>query len=315
MGNLAVSLAFVFPGQGSQSPGMLHRLGDHPAIARTLDEISEALGADIREFDSAERLQSDVAVQISLLSAGVATAQALSEQDIKPAAVSGLSVGAFAAAVIAGVLSLRDAVHIVKLRAEEMMKLYPEGYGLSAIVGLSEAQVASMVRAVYSDRNPVFVGNINAPQQIVIAGSNAAMEQVLAEARRRGARKTVRLNVSIPSHCPLLQPVAHILGKELGKVHLSQPRSVYVGNISARAMRAKEAIAFDLANNIAHGVRWHDATTVLAELGCQVFLEMPPGHVLSDLARENLSDVKSLPLETGPTAKVLDSARREQGRT
>ena len=195
------------------------------------------------------------------------------------------------------------------------MNLYPEGYGLSAIVGLSEPQVASMVRAAYSARNPVFVGNINAPQQIVIAGSNAAMERVLAEARRRGARKTVRLNVSIPSHCPLLQPVAEILGKELGKVHLSPPRSVYVGNINARAMRAKEPISFDLANNIAHGVRWHDATTVLAELGCHVFLEMPPGHILSDLASENLSDVESFPVETGLIRKVLYTARDEQVRT
>jgi malonate decarboxylase epsilon subunit len=310
-----VSLAFVFPGQGSQAPGMLHHLMDHPAIARTLDEISEALGSEVRQLDTEESLESDVAVQISLLAAGVATARALIEQDITPSAVAGLSVGAFGAAVTSGVLSLRDAVHIVKVRAEQMMKLYPTGYGMSAIVGLTEFQVASIVQGIHSDKNPVFVGNINAPRQIVIAGSNVAMDQVLAEARHRGARKTVRLHVSIPSHCPLLQPVADILCQEFSKVTLGMPRMVYVGNMNARALRGREPIAFDLANNIAHGVRWYDATTVLEELGCHLFLEMPPGHILSDLAEENLPDVNSIPVATNLVPKVLHLARQEEAFT
>ncbi len=310
-----MSVAFIFPGQGSQTPGMLHHLLDHPAVVHTLDEISEALHSDVRNMDSEQCLKSDVSVQIGLLTAGVATARALTEQGVQPTAVAGLSVGAFAAAVIAGVLVLQDAVELVRLRAEQMIKLYPTGFGLSAIVGLSESQVAAIVEDVTSDQAPVFVGNINAPRQIVIAGADAAMDRVLDEARRQGAGKAVRLHVSVPSHCPLLQPVADLLTQRISSLTLSAPGITYVGNVNGRAMYTKEAIASDLANNIAHGVRWYDATVVLQELGCTLFLEMPPGHVLSDLARENLSDVNSVPIDADVLPRALRLARLEEAVT
>jgi malonate decarboxylase epsilon subunit len=289
-----MSVAFLFPGQGSQVPGMLHNLPDHAAVARTLDEVSESLGTNVRELDSAEALQSTVSVQLALFSAGVAVARALFEEGVKPEAVAGLSVGAFAAAVAAGVLKLADGVRLVKERAEDMVKLYPQGYGLAAIVGLTEQQVSTLVEEVYTEQNPVYVGNINAPRQIVIAGSNEAMTKVLEAARKSGARKTVHLNVSEPSHCPLLEPVAAALKKSLQGIHLQQPKMVYVGNVTGRALRSAESISEDLATNIAHGVRWYDATTVLEELGCRWFLEMPPGHVLSELGREAFADVRTL---------------------
>src|ERR1700683_2789572 len=144
-----MSVAFIFPGQGSQSPGMLHRLLDHPAVVRTLDEISAVLHSDARNLESEQALKSDVSVQLALLAAGVATARALMEhmeQHLNPAAVSGLSVGAFAAAVTAGVLSLQNAAELVRLRAEQMMKLYPSGYGLSAIGGVNEFQLTKIVQ-------------------------------------------------------------------------------------------------------------------------------------------------------------------------
>jgi malonate decarboxylase epsilon subunit len=164
---------------------------------------------------------------------------------------------------------------------------------------------------VTSVQDPVFVGNINAPRQIVIAGSNVAMDQVLEEARRQGARKGVRLNVSVPSHCLLLQPVADVLGKRMASVKLTTPRMTYVGNVNARATRTKEIIARDLVNNIAHGVRGHDATTVLKELGCDLFLEMPPGHTLSDLAKENLPGINPLPVEASVLPRVLRLAQMQ----
>src|ERR1700678_3528389 len=310
-----MSVAFIFPGQGSQFPGMLHQLLDHPAVVRTLDEISEDLQSDVRTIDTERGLEFTVDVQIALLAAGVATARALMEQDIEPAAVSGLSVGAFAAAVTAGVLSLRDAVQLVRLRAEQMMKLYPSGYGLSAIVGLNESQVTKIVKAVTSVQDPVFVGNINAPRPIVIAGSNVGMDRALDEALRQRATKAVRLHVSVPSHCPLLQPVADLLEKRMSSVNLTMPRMIYIGNVNARAMRTKEMVARDLVTNVAHGVRWHDATTVLKELGCTLFLEMPPGHTLSDLAEENLPGVKSVPVEASVLSKVLRLAHQEEAST
>ncbi|HEY4422882.1 MAG TPA: acyltransferase domain-containing protein, partial [Pyrinomonadaceae bacterium] len=251
---------------------MLHHLLNHPAVVLTLDEVSDELHSDVRALDTEHSLEFTVPVQIALLAAGVATARALIKQDVEPVAVSGLSVGAFAAAVTAGVLSLRDAVELVRLRAEQMLKLYPKGYGLSAIVGLNESQVTKIVQAVTLIHDPVFVGNINAPRQIVIAGSYAGMDQVLGEALRQGASKAVRLHVSVPSHCLLLQPVADLLRKRVSSMNLTTPQMIYVGNVNARAIRTKEGVASDLVNNIAHGVRWHDATTVLKELGCSLFL-------------------------------------------
>ena len=300
-----MSVAFLFPGQGSQVPGMLHNLPDHPAVARTLDEVSESLHADVRELDSAEALQSTVSVQLALLTSGVALARALFEEGVNPEAVAGLSVGAFAAAVAAGVLSLADGARLVKERAEDMVTLYPRGYGLAAIVGLTENQVSTLVEQTFTDQDPVYVGNINAPRQIVIAGSNGAMDKVLEAARKSGAREAVRLNVSEPSHCPLLQPVADALKRSLGAMHLHEPKTIYIANVTGRALRSAQAVSEDLATNIAHGVRWYDATTVLEELGCRLFLEMPPGHVLSELGREAFADVRTIAIgETSLTYAV-----------
>lgn len=310
-----MSVAFVFPGQGAQYPGMLHDLLDDPAVVGTLDEVSDALRADVRAMDSPEALKSTVAVQVALFSAGVATARAMLEKGVEPTAVAGLSVGAFAAAVVAGVLLLRDGVELVRLRAQEMERLFRSGYGLSAIVGLTESQVTEIVQRETTDQCPVFVGNINAPRQIVIAGANIAMERVLAEARRQGASNTVRLHVSVLSHCPLLQPVAEALATRVAGMSLKSPQATYVGNVSARALRSKERIADDLVHNIVHGVRWHDAATVLKELGCRLFLEMPPGHTLTELVRQNLPGVDSMPVEARTLPRILRLARREQANT
>ena len=289
-----MSIAFLFPGQGSQIPGMLHNLPDDPAIAQTLDEVSEILGKDSRELDSAEALRSTVSVQLALLTSGVAVARFLEKEGVEPGAVAGMSAGAFSAAVACGALNLADAVQLVKQRAEMMVELYPKGYGLAAIIGLNEQQVSKLVQAVHSQQTPVYVANINAPRQIVISGSTEGMDRVLQAALRSGARKAKRLDVSTPSHCPLLEPVADVLEKNLQAMHLRPPEMVYLSNVTGRATRSAEIISKDLASSIAHGVRWYDMTTVLEELGFRLFLEMPPGHVLSVLAKEAFPDVQTL---------------------
>ena len=289
-----MGIAFLFPGQGSQIPGMLHALPDHPAVQRTLDEVSQVLGKRVQDLDSSSALQGSVAVQLALLSAGVATARALVAQGVEPEAVAGLSVGAFAAGVQSGAIELSDAVRLVQHRAEMMVELYPNGYGLSAIIGLTERQVAQLVYEAHTEEAPVYVGNINAPRQIVVAGSNAGMKKVLEAALKVGARKAERLYVSVPSHCPLLEPVAVSLRTMLRTMTVHQPTKVYVGNVTARVLRTSDAIAEDLASNIAHSVRWFDTTAVLEELGCRLFVEMPPGHVLRELARESQPAVRTL---------------------
>jgi malonate decarboxylase epsilon subunit len=289
---------------------MLHNLVSNPAVVETLAEISAVVGSDIRTYDSPEALQSTVSVQLALLAAGVATARALQHNGLEPVAVAGLSVGAFSAAVAAESISLADAVKLVRSRAEQMEQLYPVGYGLAAIVGLSEKQVADLVESASTHEAPVFVGNINAPRQIVIAGSVKGLQRVIEEACSHGARKAELLDVSVPSHCALLQPIAESLRTQLSAMSVSNPKITYIANVSARAVRTAQAVAKDLADNIAHGVRWHDTTTVAQELGGELFLEMPPGHTLRDLAQENIPNISAYSVTNDIFDRVLKLAMR-----
>jgi malonate decarboxylase epsilon subunit len=304
-----MNVAFLFPGQGSQEPEMLHHLIAHRAAEEVLREMSQTLGFDVRVTDSENALMSTISIQLALLASGVATGRVLIQSGVRPTAVVGLSVGAFAAAVVAEAISLADATRLVRSRAEQMEMMYPSGYGLAALIGLNEIQVSGLVKAVSSEAHPVFVGNINAPRQIVIAGSIDGMNEVLSRAVELGARKAELLPVSVPSHCPLLQPIAKSLREQLRSMQIRDPQFVYVSNVKARAIRSAVGIATDLADSIAHGVRWHDATSVAQELGCQLFLEMPPGHALSDLVRENLSEVEAYPVVSGSIDRLLKRAQ------
>jgi malonate decarboxylase epsilon subunit len=304
-GEFAVNAAFLFPGQGSQKPEMLHNLIPHQATEEVLQQMSETLGFDVRSLDSEEALRSTISVQLALLAAGVATGRVLIHRGLLPTTVLGLSIGAFAAAVVAEAISLADATRLVRSRAEQMEMLYSNGYGLAALVGLSETQVRGLVEAVSSEAHPVFVGNVNAPRQVVIAGNVEGMNEVLRRGVVLGARKAELLDVPVPSHCPLMQPIAQSLQEQLRSMQIRDPQFVYVSNVKARAIRSAAGVATDLADNVAHGVRWHDATVVAQELGCQLFLEMPPSHILSDLVRENLLEVEAYPIVSGSIDGLL----------
>jgi malonate decarboxylase epsilon subunit len=303
-------IALLFPGQGSQTPGMLHGLPHHPTIRQTLEEVSAELCYDVRTLDSPEALRSTVPVQLALLTAGVATARALESEDVIPEAVAGLSVGAFGAAVHAGVITLADGVRLVKQRAELMEQQSPEGYGLTAIVGLKEDQVTALIMEAQNPDDPVYLGNVNSADQIVISGSLIGMQKVANAALQAGARKVERLDVAVLSHSPFLQPVAQTLAQTLQNVPLHPSRMVYIGNVKSRALRNPEEIAWDLANNIAHGVRWYESMIVLQELGCTLFIETPPGHVLTNLAKQSVPDAKSIALADTSLTYAAQQARR-----
>jgi len=287
---------------------MLHDLVRHSVVDETLAEISEVLGRDVLTLDSADALRSPVSVQLAIFAAGVSTARALQRSGVRPLAVAGLSIGAFSAAVVAEAIELSEAVRLVRSRAEQMEHLYPTGYGLAAIVGLSEAEVTKLVAVESTSAHPVYVGNINAPRQIVIAGSIEGMKGVLEKALSQGARKAELLDVPVPSHCPLLQPIADSLRVQLEAIPVQDPKVIYIANVTARAVRTAKGVAKDLADNIAHGVRWHEATSVAQELGCELFLQMPPGHTLRDLVEENLSNVKANAITPDNFEKLLHLA-------
>jgi malonate decarboxylase epsilon subunit len=291
-----MSIAFLFPGQGAQHPGMLHALPDHPAVARTIAEVSETLRQNMLDLDTADALRSTVSVQLALLASGVAAARALEEEGVAPLAVAGNPAGAFSAAVVAGALELRDAATLMRERGERMSELYPRGYGMAAIIGLSENQVCDLTRQVQPAQAQVYISGVNAPLQIVIASSDAGVDSVIESARKRGARKAERLDVFAPSHSLLLQPVAEALKKRILTMRLREPKRVYIANVTGRALRSAEAIAQHVAQNIAHPVHWYDAATVREEMDCGLFLEMPPGHTLSRLAYAAFAEVRALAL-------------------
>jgi malonate decarboxylase epsilon subunit len=287
-------VAFLFPGQGTQSEGLLHQLPEHPEVARTIAEASEILGLAVGALDNEKALHSTVGVQIELLVAGVATARALVAEHVLPGAVAGMSVGAFGAAVACGSLSFADALRLVRLRGELMQAAFPSGYGLAAVVGLDEAGVEQLAERVRTEGRPAYVSNINAPLQIVVAGSNAALSEVKALAIQHGARRVDRLHVTAPSHCPLLQPVADRLERVMATLQLRPPTMPYVSNRGGRALRDAVSIREDLATNVAHPVRWYDALEVLRELGATLFIEMAPGHVSTELVGQLLPGVRAV---------------------
>jgi malonate decarboxylase epsilon subunit len=289
-----MTIAFLFPGQGSQSAGLLHHLPQHSEVTRTIHEASAVLGLDLDSLDNAEALRSTAAVQTALLIAGVATARALMAEHVHPAAVAGMSIGAFGAAVACGTLSFADALPLVRLRGELMETAFPSGHGLAAIEGLNEAQVEGIVERIGTAASPAYVSNINAPRQIVVAGSDPALDAVIAQARQQGACRANRLAVSVPSHCPLLQPVADRLVQAMARLTPRPPSLPYVSNRGGRALYDAEAICRDLATSVAHPVRWYDALEVLRELGAKVFIEMAPGHVSTHLVADLLPGVSAV---------------------
>ena len=288
-------LALLYPGQGAQSAGFLHRLPDHPAVASTIDEASDALSLDVMALDSSDALRSSIAVQITLVVAGVATARRLLEAGIEAQLHAGLSVGAYAAAVGSGSIEFADALRMVKTRAELMERAYPCGYGLSAIEGLTEAQVEALIdmNASVPDRR-VYVANVNAPRQIVVAGSDAALDAFNERASATGAHRAKRLAVSVPSHCELLQEASDTLAGYAAGITFSRPKHIYIGNRRARALHNGADIRDDLATNMRYTVRWFDALTTMIERGATVLVEAPPGHVLTDIARAAYPDVAAL---------------------
>jgi malonate decarboxylase epsilon subunit len=292
-----MTVAFLFPGQGAQGEGLLHRLPQHPEVTRTIEAASGVLGRDVIALDSAEALRSTDAVQLALLIAGIAVARALMAEGVRPATVAGMSVGAFGAAVACGTLSLADALPIVRLRGEWMQAAFPGGYGLAAVEGLDEDHVERIADQTRTAGLAVYVSNINAPRQVVVAGSDAGLAAAVARARRDGARRAERLAVSVPSHCPLLRPVADRLGQALAGLALRPPSVPYVSNRGGRALYDAEAIRQDLATSVAHPVRWYDALEVLRELGTSLFLEMPPGHVSTRLVGELFPDARAVSIE------------------
>ncbi|MFT0520125.1 malonate decarboxylase subunit epsilon [Pseudomonas faucium] len=301
-----MSSLFAFPGQGAQQAGMLHRLPE--GSAALLEEASDALQQQVLALDTAQALQTTQAVQLCLLLAGVAWARWLMQRSPAPDYVAGLSIGAYPAAVAAGALAFADAVRLVALRGKLMHCAYSQGYGMTALSGLDQARVEHLLAEVGGE---VYLANLNSDNQFVIAGSDSAMAAVAARARRLGQGVARRLAVSVPSHCALLDGPAAELAAAFAQVQLRRPRITYLSGSSARPIHDPQRLRDDLAGNMARQVDWRATLRNAYERGVRLHLEMPPGSVLSGLARPVFEQGRVVAVE-GTRADTVDALLRQE---
>ena len=304
--------AFLFPGQGSQSVGMLDVWGDHAAVRDTLIEASDALGEDVAKLireGPKEALELTTNTQPVMLAAAIACYRAwLAEGGAEPAAVAGHSLGEYSALVAAGALTLADALPLVRFRAQAMQQAVPVGVGaMAAILGLEAAAVVdgcAQARAVTGE--VVEAANFNDPKQTVIAGTKAGVDKACELLKAAGAKRALPLAVSAPFHSSLMKPAADALRGRLAEARLVAPRIALVNNIDAVVQTDPDAIRDALFRQAFGPVRWVEVVQALRARGMKHIVECGPGRVLSKI-------VARIEPEVGTTC-VLDPASLGQAK-
>lgn len=284
-----MKFALVFPGQGSQSLGMMAQYGDTAIVRATFDEASTALGCDLWQLVSegpAEALNQTVNTQPLMLTAGIAVYRLwLENGGPQPALMAGHSLGEYSALVAAGVLPLKDAVPLVELRARAMQDAVPAGAGaMAAILGL-DAKAVIAACAESAQGQVVQAVNFNEPKQTVIAGHKAAVERAAEAAKAKGAKRALMLPVSAPFHCSLMLPAAEKLQIRLADVHFSVPQIPVVNNVDVAQLSDPEAIKNALVRQAAAPVRWVETMQAMQAAGVTHVIECGPGKVLSGLVK------------------------------
>jgi [acyl-carrier-protein] S-malonyltransferase len=299
-------LAFLFPGQASQYPGMGRELAANHAAARSVfEEADRALGFSISDLcfnGSEEALKLTANTQPAILTVSVATYQVLAENGVEPAFVAGHSLGEFSALVAAGGLEFSDAVRLVRRRGEYMQSAVPEGVGaMAAILGLAPAQVAGICRQA-ADGQVVAPANLNSPEQTVISGHAEAVKRAVELASAGGAKRAVMLPVSAPFHSSLMKPAAERLEVDLRATTFHTLRVPLVNNADAELTTSGDEAREALVRQVTLPVRWEESVRELIDQGVNTFVEVGPGRVLTGLLRQidrsihvfNVEDEKSL---------------------
>ncbi|AGA86237.1 ACP S-malonyltransferase [Stutzerimonas stutzeri] len=300
---MSASLAFVFPGQGSQSLGMLAELGaQQSVIVDTFAEASSALGYDLcalTQNGPEEQLNQTDKTQPAILAASVAIWRLwLAEGGAQPAFVAGHSLGEYSALVAAGSLPFADAVKLVELRGQLMQQAVPAGQGgMAAILGLDDADVLAAC-AEASQGDVVSAVNFNAPGQVVIAGSAAAVERAIEACKAKGAKRAMALPVSVPSHCDLMRPAAERFAASVEAIAWQAPQIPLVQNVSAAVVADLDALKRDLLAQLYSPVRWVESMVALGERGVTSLVECGPGKVLSGLNKRCVKGINTYNLDT-----------------
>ena len=283
--------AFVFPGQGSQTVGMLDAWGDHPAVRQTLLEANDALGFDIAALIAhgpKEQLELTTNTQPVMLTAAIAAYRAWrAEGGAEPAAVAGHSLGEYTALVAAGALTLADVLPLVRFRAQAMQEAVPVGTGaMAAILGLDPALVREgCIQAVQSSGEVVEPANFNDPKQTVISGSKAGVDRACEVLKGMGAKRTLLLAVSAPFHSSLMKPAAERLKERLASVRIQKPLIPVVNNIDVAVLDEPDGIRIALYRQAFGPVRWVEVIAALQARGLRHIFECGPGKVLSGITK------------------------------
>lgn len=284
-----MKLAFVFPGQGSQTVGMLDSFTENEVVQKALKTANEALGEDLAEMihtGPAESLNMTVNTQPAMLTASVALYQAwLALGGKKPEVMAGHSLGEYSALTAAGVFDLADAVKLVRFRAKVMQEAVPVGQGgMAAIIGLSDEAVAKVCSdaAAHGVVEPV---NFNSPGQVVIAGEKAAVEKACELAKAEGAKRALVLPVSAPFHSSLMKPASVALQAKLNETAMNVPQIDVIANVDVKVHHDKDAIVAALAAQAAGAVQWVKTIQAFKEMGVTHIVECGPGRVLAGLIK------------------------------
>lgn len=293
--------AFVFPGQGSQSVGMLAELATaFPIVEQTFAEASQALGYDLWQLvqngPEADLNQTDK-TQPAMLAAGIAVWRVWQSQNsFQPAFLAGHSLGEYSALVAAGALDFQDAIKLVAKRGAFMQQAVPAGEGaMAAILGLEDAQVIEICKQA-GIHGVVEAVNFNSPGQVVIAGAAAAVNQAIDLATAAGAKRALLLPVSVPSHCALMQPAAEQLAIELANTAIQAPQITVIHNASVTSSNHPDEIRELLAKQLFSPVRWVETVAFLAAQGVDTLVECGPGKVLAGLAKRIDKTLNAQPL-------------------
>src|ERR1019366_6096785 len=284
------SVAFLFPGQGSQAVGMGKELADnYPVARRTFEEADEALGYKLSQLCFAgpeEKLKLTEITQPAILTASVAAWRVLQEKGLKPDFVAGHSLGEYSAHVAAGTLTFADAVRTVRNRGKYMQEAVPVGVGaMAAVIGIELEKVSEILNK--AARGEVCqTANINSPEPIVISGHTGAVYRAIKLATARGAKKAVSLPVSAPFHCSLMQRAQDRLAADLSALSFQNPSCPVVCNVDAAVVTSAEASREALIRQVTGAVRWEPSVRLLINKGASLFIEVGPGKVLWGLMRQ-----------------------------
>ena len=298
-----MSTAFIFPGQGSQSIGMMNALAESGTLIQdTFSEASSVLGYDLWELVNdgpVEKLNSTEYTQPAMLTAGVATWRAwLEAGGTAPALMAGHSLGEYTALVCAGVLNFSDAVSLVSDRAHFMQQAVPEGEGaMAAILGLDDDEVTTLCQQNAAGEVLQAV-NYNAPGQVVVAGSAAAVGRLVENAKAAGAKRALLLPVSVPSHCALMQPASDRMAERLKQVSISQAQIPVIHNVNVQTASDDDELRQLLARQISEPLRWVESINSMNEKGVSQLIECGPGKVLCGLSKRINRDMSCIPLIT-----------------